>query len=321
MNLRILARRVLGRRGTFLLRNVVSELCYRLGIVSAVNDFRERDECVSAMVCTCNDPDWLEPSLVSVRELVDEYVVVDSSTDETPRLLEEIRDRYGLRMTIVRTPPGDLVSARNTAIARARCRWILHWDSDFIATPRMIKVVRSVIESVRRDRHYLVYWPHINMCGDPLHLCPNPLHIEHWLFTWSRRLRYEWVGRYDSLIAPLTLYRVIFIREPLSIHLSYVRKPERLGFKHIWWRFREEFNALARRGASFEELMELARRKAREVYGVEDLGELGARLIRDMVSRLEPFDEERFGPLPEIYREMVLRIWREALSRYGASSR
>ena len=87
--LRVIARRVLGRKGVFLLRNLLSESMYRLGFLKPATELN-RAECISAMVLTYNDPDWLEPSLLSVKRLVDEYVIVDSSTDETTDILSLI---------------------------------------------------------------------------------------------------------------------------------------------------------------------------------------------------------------------------------------
>ena len=302
--LRITARKLLGRRGTFLLRNVLSEICFRLGLILPSSRLG-RDECISAMVCTYNDPDWLEPSLLSIKDLVHEYVIVDSSTDETPQIIEGLRREHSLNIRMFRVPPGDLVKARNLALERSSCKWVLHWDSDFIAKEEMNSVIEELLDKLDRNKYYLVYWPHVTLCGDPYHLCSNPLHIEHWLFTWSPKLVYRWVGRYDSLIAPLKMYKAVFINKPLSIHMRAVRRPDRYAFKAIWWRFREEFNKLGMSGATHEELWSLAHRKAREVYGTDNLYELGIKLLRDTVSKLKPYDNNLYGPLPQILVEYL----------------
>ncbi len=302
--LRIIARKLLGRRGTFLLRNTLSEIYFRLGLVPPSSRLG-RDKCISAMVCTYNDPDWLEPSLLSIKDLVHEYIVIDSSTDETPQIIENLRREHGLNIRMFKIPPGDLVRARNLGLEKSSCKWILIWDADFVAKEEMASILRGLLDRLDKDRYYLVYWPHIALCGDPYHLCPNPLHIEHWLFTWSPKLAYRWVGKNECLIAPLYMYKAVLINKPLSFHLAGVRKPERYAFKRIWWMFREEFNKLGISGASHEELWNLARKKAKEVYGTDDLYELGVRLLKDVVSRLKPYDTNLYGPLPRILREYL----------------
>lgn len=92
-----LVRKILGRKGTFLLRSIVSSISYGLGIYEYA-DSTGRDEGISAMVCPYNEEDWVEPSLLSIKDLVDEYIVVDSSTDRTPLIINEIKREYGLNI-------------------------------------------------------------------------------------------------------------------------------------------------------------------------------------------------------------------------------
>jgi hypothetical protein len=125
---RVIARRIMGRRGVFLLRNTLSEISFRLRLHSdSISEGREFG--VSAMVCTYNDEDWVVPALLSARGLVDKYVDVDSSTDRTPELINELREEEGLNIRMTRLPPGDLAQARITAIKNARHSWILYLDA------------------------------------------------------------------------------------------------------------------------------------------------------------------------------------------------
>jgi len=99
------------------------------------------------MVCTYNEEDWVDLAILSVKELVDEYVVVDSSTDRTPEIIDNLGREHGLKVRVIRVPPGDLVLARNTALKNTRFRWVLSWDADLIATPRLIKTVKELVEN------------------------------------------------------------------------------------------------------------------------------------------------------------------------------
>ncbi len=300
---RLLIRKLLGRRLTFFIRNIVSEIAFHLGYYEYA-DTTGRENCISAMVCTYNESDWIEPSLLSIADFVEEYIVVDSSFDETPQIIENLRKEKGLNIVLLRTKPGNLVEARNLALKRSSCKWILHWDADFIAREDMAYTLRNIIDSLDPKKHYLIYWPHIALCADLNHVCSPPLHIEHWLFTWSKSLRYQWVGKYDSLIAPLHLYKVIFIEKPLSIHLRTVRSPARYAFKIIWWRFREEFNLASMKGL---DIWSLAIEKAKKIYGIPDLETLGRKLIDEERRRLQKFDPRIYGELPRILVDYARR--------------
>jgi len=293
-SLRIIARKILGRKGTFLLRNTLSELYL---LTHRGDDLVRKDEGITAMVCTYNEEDWVRPSLLSIKDLVSEYVVVDSSTDSTPQIITQLKHEFGLPIRLFRMRGGDLVSARNLVLKEARYKWILHWDADFIAKPELLELVSKLANELDHRRRYLVYWQMVKLCGDIYHVCRDVYHIEHWFFTWSSKLKYKWVGEYDSLIAPIYMYKVIFIQKPLGIHLSYVRRPERLFVKWIWWRHRKEADEYARNKGTLEDF---ARIKARELYGTDDLSDAGRKLINEMVSKLPPYNESVFGEYPNL---------------------
>jgi len=297
VSLWVLGRRLLGRRGTFLLRSIASELAFRVGLYERADE-TGREDGISAMVCTLNEEDWVVPSLVSVEDLVDEYVVVDSSTDRTPELVERLKEERGLNARLFKIPPGSLTAAKNLAIKEARHKWILHWDADFVAFESMPKRVKEIVESLDARRHYLVYWKYLTFCGDLAHLCSNPYHVEHWLFTYSSKIRCEDLdfGRgivMDALVAPLRLYKAVYVDEVLGVHLAYVRRPERLAAKLLLGQRRKELKEAVARGASFDEAL---RASARKAYETEDLREAGLRIIAEMTSKLPKYE----GPLPKI---------------------
>ena len=297
LNLRAIARRILGRRGTFLLRNMVSEIAFRIGYYE---DPRSRPQGITAMVITYNEEDWIEPSLLSIKDLVDEYVIMDSSKDRTPDIIERVKSEHGLNIRLYRVPPGDLSEIRNEALRKSSYRWILHWDGDFILYDDSGSFIRSFIEDLDHRRHYLIYWPWIFICGDLKHICGK--HVEHWLFTYSTKLQYRKIVMkdipYDSLIASLRLYRAIFINKVLGLHLGGVRKPSRLAVKILWYKYREEFWNAYKKGISYEEYAKI---KGREVYGIEDLDVLGRRLINEMIANLPEYR----GPYPKVLKDYL----------------
>jgi hypothetical protein len=84
------------RKGTFLLRNIVSDLFYYTGFGEKI----DRPDGISAVTILYNEEDWIRYSLLSIKDLVDEYIVMDSSDDRTPEIIRELIDivRAGLAL-------------------------------------------------------------------------------------------------------------------------------------------------------------------------------------------------------------------------------
>jgi len=284
--IRVLARRVLGRRGTYILRNLISDLAFYSGITSKPTG---RSEGISAIVVTSNDEDYIVPSLLSIKDLVNEYIVVDSSWDSTPNKLEELASE-GLNIKIYNTCSGSLAVRKNIALSKASYKWILHWEADYIAFDSMPHVISDTLSRLNPSRYYLIYWPWIRMCVDIYHTCRDPLHIEHWLFTYHEKLRYETLevdGRpFESLIAPLHIYKTIFIRKPLGLHLTRARSPERTALNYLFWKYRSEYEEL--KCNSPEELKEWVLEKALEEFKTRDLRAIGIKILESMASENLP---------------------------------
>lgn len=86
--------------------------------------------------------------MLSIKDLVDEYIVVDSSTDNTPEIIKQVAREHGLNVKIYRIPWDDLVKARNIALKESSYKWILHWDGDFIATDNMLSFIEDFVTSL-----------------------------------------------------------------------------------------------------------------------------------------------------------------------------
>ncbi|MEM1606476.1 MAG: glycosyltransferase [Fervidicoccaceae archaeon] len=303
VSLIVLARRILGRRGTFLLRTVLSELTYRVGFFYEYADSLGKKNGISAVMCLYNEEDWVKSAMLSLKELVDEYVVVDSSSDRTPFIAREVAEEHGLNLKLIRIPPGSLAEAKLTGLKNSSYKWILFHDGDMVLYEWAPRIIREVVESLNPRRHYLVYWKYLLMCGDVHHVCGSePYHIEHWLVTYSQKLKYKYLDHgggvhMETLIAPLRLYKPIYIDKILGVHLAYVRGPEKIALKYIRLQHRKRLLEYTSSGVSAEEAVV---RIAREVYGAQSLKELGEKLINDMVSKLPRYEEAKHGPLPRV---------------------
>mgnify|MGYP001770680910 CR=1 FL=1 len=281
-------RRLLGRRGTWAIGNAVAAVATWLGLVSSRREGRPRG--VSATVITYDDPDWLWLSLRAASEVAEEVLVIDSSDpwDETLEVLERAREELGVKV-YRQYPPRGYAEARREALRRSTYSWILVWDSDFIPFEGFRRAFRDALEGLLDDRgYYMLYWPWVTLCGDLSHRCrADRYHVEHWAFTYSSRLRYDWDGRFEYLRAPPYYFRRWLSREPQGLHLTGVRRPERLALKELSRRV-NFYEVASSKG--MEEAMKLVRREAARLYGTEDLREVGLRIMREMARGRPPFD-------------------------------
>ncbi len=119
---------------------------------------------ISAMMRVRNEQEFLDPSVRSIVDLVDEVVIVDNlSDDRTPEIIDKlVRDfpgkvrsftyrhkiaRYGdENRRLAATPeglksPSLLANFYNWCLARCRYPFILKWDGDTIATAEFARAI------------------------------------------------------------------------------------------------------------------------------------------------------------------------------------
>ena len=103
---------------------------------------------ISLVMIVKNEEETLEKSLMSVKELVDEIIIVDTgSTDKT----REIALRYTEK--VFRFPwCNDFSKARNFSISKAANEWILILDADEVIT----EYDKNQIERFCNESNYLV---------------------------------------------------------------------------------------------------------------------------------------------------------------------
>ncbi len=297
MSVKIFLRRVLGKRGVKIVRGVVASIYRALRIVPPPDRYREFG--VSALMCSRNEEDWIEVSMRSVAEIVDEYVLVDSSTDRTPEIAKEVGRELGIPVKIVRIPATDMVVVRNLSLKHSSYRWLLVWDPDFVLHESSVPKLRKLIKDLdERKWYFAVYWPHVCLDGDLLHYNPrNYLHVEHWLFTYHPKLRYTHVRWFEHLTLPPFYYR-IDIASPLSMHLRTAKNPLRVLYRHYWYE-------MLRKGLIGKmDLDTYVRTRIVEDFGTNDVVEAAEKYVRKMIEKLAPYDPKILS-YPSVLRKYV----------------
>lgn len=108
---------------------------------------------ISVALATYNEEENIKDCLESVRQLVDEIVVVDgSSTDKT----REIAKKFGARIIKTTNKPMFHIN-KNMAIDACTGDWILQLDADERMTPELAKEIKTVVKRHKKGDP-VVYW-------------------------------------------------------------------------------------------------------------------------------------------------------------------
>jgi len=231
---------------------------------------------------------------------VHEYVIIDQSTyDRTPEIIDNLKENYALNILHIRDFNPDYLEISNKALKMTKCKWILRWDGDYIAREELTPTINSLIESLDPRKYYNIYWPHINFEVDLFHInTKNTLHIEHWLVTRSRGIKFIPVQYFEFLYTP-PYHKRIDLSKPLSLHLRTVKPPLRLLEWKYWWEMRKK-KLLGKIS-----LYDYMRSRIKNDFGTEDLNEAALKLVKQLRERddIGKYDVSVWGDYPKILRD------------------
>src|SRR5437867_634482 len=106
-------------------RSVLSYLP-RAGVLPHPSSYRPAG--ISAMMTIKDEEDWVEKSILSIVDYVDEIVAVDNgSEDGTFSTLERLQRALGEKLHVFTFPREDFCAAVNFTLSKTRYRWILRW--------------------------------------------------------------------------------------------------------------------------------------------------------------------------------------------------
>ncbi len=231
-------------------------------------------------------------ALESVKEVVDEIVVVDTgSKDRTPQIVKEYTDKLYFHEW-----RNDLSEARNFSLQFPTCEWVLILDADEEASREFREKIRDFLEKLPQDVN-TVYVPILSyldwdfkrteIASVPRIFRNGTVHFEnivheqpvykpkvvhapfmllHYGYIWSRKLRKQKYERNASLIRE----QLKNTKNPLEriYYLAQLYKTEVIGGKS------HEANRIA-----WETLKEMEKVKEIPPIGLEFLYLFGLRLI------------------------------------------
>ena len=183
------------------------------------NDRPNMKRGISLCMIVKNEEDLLPKCLESVKDQIDEIVVVDTgSTDRTV----EIAISYGAR---VYSHPweGDFSKHRNQSIDYANKEWILILDADEVVDKESVRHLREVLNEKKADSLYLpVRSAYDKGRGEAIH---NSIR----LFRNNGRIRYAGrvhnllVGEQFSIVYPVTIFHEGYNLPEEKSHQKFLR--------------------------------------------------------------------------------------------------
>jgi len=289
-------------------------LCYLpyIGLVPKPS----RKNGVSVMIRTRNEEEWIELSLLSIKDFADEIVVVDASTDITPEIVEDVASKYELNIKLIRYEPlypdtymlrqVDYVNQSNVALKNTTFRWVLRWDGDFLARTSgkySIMNLHEKIMSKSTKMYHAVSVPVINLEGDVFHQHLNgKMNIEGRLLTYSEHLRYEDRRRFEVL--RISYYykpylKFVFKREYYIFHMDTLKNAQNLLFRRFWtdWRELNDYNR-------FPRLEDYVMYRIKKEWGIDNIEEAARYYVNEILCKsLVPYDKNQFGDYPELLKK------------------
>ena len=95
---------------------------------------------ISVLIITKNEEEVIEDCIKSVKEIADEIIVVDDSSDKTP----EIAEKLGAK--VIKNSFKNFSDQRNIALNYTKNEWVFYIDADERATPQFIKEAKEKIK-------------------------------------------------------------------------------------------------------------------------------------------------------------------------------
>ncbi len=277
-------------------RNLLSFAAWA-GVVPPPSTLRPHG--VSAMTLVKNEEDWVETSVLSVLDYVDEVLVADNdSIDSTLQILKRLAASYPRKIRLLDLGNLDFVPAINAMIGETRYRWLLRWHGDFVARTSGNLSVQKLFEHIGRlsaARHYCIALAGVALDGDLEHQFEDRVDDpENFLYTYSPWLHYRLAGRWEELHVPW-FYAKLTWEDLHYFHLRSVKSGERLLQKVYQGRWFQ-----ARGSGRNISLAEFVRERALEELGTADIPEAAKRFVVEHFRHVVPFSQELCGEYPDI---------------------
>jgi hypothetical protein len=297
-------------------------------VVRAVARPTPRPEGISAIVRVRGDEEWLEPAVLSIREFADEILVLDNGASESARAaLDRLVPALGARLVRVMCPTLDLFEVSNLGLERARYRFIVRWDADFVGHtdgPGDLAHLRRYLLALDPRRYFAVTLTAAEGArGRGQQFTDRRERPDGEAHPASRRARFVRVTRETETEALGVADRPLRERARLTLALEslalppyyavvrwpriayfhvHVKSARHLLLRHFWLEWLAEPDT-----ARYPTLEAYALEQARVRWGITEPDAAAAHLVRRLCAGLVPFDQAACGHYPALLRPHLAR--------------
>lgn len=273
----------------FIVRGLVAPVYSKI-----VEDPKYKDG-VSANILTKNDV-WLREALSSIKDYVDEFIIIDSSNDlyydRNVRLIKELK----LKSVKHIRKELDIFSARVLSHSLSEYHWILHWDGDMVAFDSGENNISNLMNMIKglsgKHSYFEIFFPLVITGSRIDRVSIQGYQVEAWLYTNSPR--FQWVlkklgkggeASIERARFPL-FYRKIYLETPFALHLKFLFPVDKLVLKQVQYKWmnpeiRKQYN-------DFEQFLQYHKSRISVSDLIVDSGDL---------------DEKKYGKIPQILEQ------------------
>ena len=252
---------------------------------------------------------WIKPSILSIEEVADEIIVIDSSVeDSTTEIVESLAAKDGKikHIRFYYQGPHAFALSCHIGLVTASYRWVFKWDSDFVAkSNEAMREWKSRLNGLDKKMYYVVDLPRINLEGDLFHQPVNvPFGIfEARVFTWSPELKWALKDNYWEQVSGDSIwghrfppwYKTLRWGDPYIFHCN-IKSPKRMVMRLFWMDY------MSNRESGFPSLEAYTRFRVEKDWGMT-MEEAEKKVVDQLMEKLIPYDKARFGELPKVLQE------------------
>ncbi|MEM2668379.1 MAG: glycosyltransferase [Candidatus Methanomethylicaceae archaeon] len=264
----LLIAKVSGPFGRFLRKNLLVRLP-ELGLIKPADKMPEG---ITALMRVFNEPYTIDLSILSIKDYVDEFVIVDVSNDKyTSNIIQALKDD-GLPIKHLRIKRVGLVKESNIALKHVSFKYVLKWDADFVCFDTFKNLI-NILRLLNPKRYYAISFP-VPVFIDSKTIDRIFIQKEHWIITYSTHLCYIKAKRpsIEYLWYP-PYYERINLKKFYFAHLAWIKIPPLIISKAYKQKYFEESNR------NNVDLMNYALEQAKKDFGIEDITVLANKIL------------------------------------------
>ena len=268
-----------------------------------------RKDGISAIVRVYNEREYIEASLNSIKDFVNEIIVVDTgSNDDSIDILNELSHKIS-HLKVFNYYNRNLWEFSNFALSKTSYKWILKWDADFIAieeNENWFSEFKKWLYKLDNNRYYYINPTLIELMGDFHHQFYNvKFRKDIEIFTYSEEIKYVSIERWienpikiencnkklhvkmEAVKIP-KFYKILEYNRPIGFHLNIKSAERHLeGYFYLQW--------LAEKENTKEDIYSYMIRKIKEEWNISDIKLAAKFYMNYLIKNLEPYN----GNLPK----------------------